>query len=90
MAHIVVQKRRGRPKAKRETEALILQMAEDNSWGYARILGELKKLNIKAVTGNTVKNILKRNGYETGPRRGPGTWDEFITRHAKTMWRLFS
>ena len=34
------------------------------------------------ATRNTVKNILKRNGLETGPKRGPGTWDEFVTRHA--------
>ncbi len=40
--------------------------------GYTRILGELKKIGIESVTRNTVKNILKRNGYETGPKRGPG------------------
>jgi putative transposase len=39
------------------------------------------------VTRNTVKNILKQNGYDVGPKRGPGTWDEFIKRHAKTMWQ---
>jgi len=55
--------------------------------GYTRILGELKKLGIESVTRNTLKNILKRNGYETGPKRGHGTWDEFIKRHAKTMWQ---
>ncbi len=62
-------------------------MATDTGWGYCRILGELKKLGINSVTRNTVKNILKRSGFETGPKRGPGTWDEFITRHAKTMWQ---
>ena len=30
-------------------------------------LGELKKLGIESVTRNTVKNILKRNGFESGP-----------------------
>lgn len=49
--------------------------------------GELKKLGIESVTRNTVKNILKRNGFETGPKRGPGTWDEFLKRHAKSMWQ---
>ncbi len=77
----------GRPRAAEQIEKLILKLAKDNSWGYTRILGELKKIGIESVTRNTVKNILKRNGYETGPKRGPGRWDEFITRHAKTMWQ---
>ncbi len=77
----------GRPRTAEQIEKLILKLAKDNSWGYTRILGELKKLGIESVTRNTVKNILKRNGYEVGPKRGPGTWDEFIKRHAKTMWQ---
>jgi len=77
----------GRPRTAEQIEKLILKLAKDNSWGYTRILGELKKLGIESVTRNTVKNILKRNGYDVGPKRGPGTWDEFIKRHAKTMWQ---
>ncbi len=77
----------GRPRTAEQIEKLILKLARDNSWGYTRILGELKKLGIESVTRNTVKNILKRNGYDIGPKRGPGTWDEFIKRHAKTMWQ---
>ncbi len=77
----------GRPRTAEQIEKLILKLAKDNSWGYTRILGELKKLGIESVTRNTVKNILKRNGYEIGPKRGPGTWDEFLKRHAKTMWQ---
>jgi len=77
----------GRPRTAEQLEKLILKLAKDNSWGYTRILGELKKLGIESVTRNTVKNILKRNGYETGPNRGPGTWDEFLKRHAKTLWQ---
>ena len=56
-------------------------------WGYTRILGEIPKLGIQSVTRNTVKAILKRNGFDTGPKRGPGTWDEFLKQHAKTMWQ---
>ena len=62
-------------------------LAKENGWGYTRILGELKKLGIQLITRNTVKAILKRGGYDTGPNRGPGTWDEFLTRHAKTLWQ---
>ncbi|MFY9255550.1 MAG: integrase core domain-containing protein [Fuerstiella sp.] len=77
----------GRPRTAEQIEKLILKLAKDNGWGYTRILGELRKLGIESVTRNTVKNILKRNGYDPGPKRGPGTWDEFLKRHAKTMWQ---
>jgi putative transposase len=77
----------GRPRTAEDIEKLVLKLAKDNFWGYTRILGELKKLGIESITRNMVKSILKRNGFETGPRRGPGTWDEFLKRHAKTMWQ---
>ena len=79
--------KKGRPRTAEDIEKLILKLAKDTGWGYTRILGELKKLGIESVTRNTVKNILKRNGCETGPERGPGTWDEFLKRHAATMWQ---
>jgi putative transposase len=53
----------------------------------SRALGKLRKLNIRAVSWNTVKNILKENGYDPGPQRGHGTWDEFIKIHAATLWQ---
>ncbi|TWT84570.1 Integrase core domain protein [Planctomycetes bacterium CA13] len=86
------QPKRGRPRTAEQIEKLIVKLAKDTDWGYTRILGELKKLGVQSVTRNTVKNILKRNVYETGPKRAPGMWDEFIKRHAKTMWQcdLFS
>ncbi len=34
-----------------------------------------------------MKNILRRNGYDTGPNRGKCTCDEFLKQHAKTMWQ---
>jgi putative transposase len=80
-------KKSGRPRTESELEKLILKLAKDNSWGYTRILGELRKLGLMSITRNTVKAILKRNGYDIGPKRGPGTWDEFVARHAKTLWQ---
>jgi putative transposase len=80
-------RKKGRPRTAEEIESLILKLAKDTGWGYCRILGELKKLGIQSVSKNTVKNILKRNGFETGPKRGPGTWDEFLKRHASTLWQ---
>ncbi len=81
------QKKRGRPRTAEQIEKLILKLAKDNGWGYTRILGELRKVGVVSITRNTVKAILKRNGYDIGPNRGPGTWDEFLKRHAKTMWQ---
>jgi putative transposase len=50
-------------------------------------MGELKKLGITPPSRNTVKNILKANGLEPGPKRGAGTWDEFLKIHAATLWQ---
>lgn len=77
----------GRPRTKEEIRELIIKFARENDWGYTRILGELKKLGIKPPSRNTVKNILKENGLEPGPKRGAGTWDEFLKIHAASLWQ---
>jgi putative transposase len=79
--------KKGRPRTKEEIRELILKLARENDWGYTRILGELRKLGVKAVSRNTVKNILKENGLEPGPKRGAGTWDEFLKIHAASLWQ---
>jgi putative transposase len=63
------------------------QVGSRDRLGLSRILGELKKLGIQSVSRNTVKNILRGNGDDPGPKRGLGTWDEFITIHASTLWQ---
>jgi putative transposase len=40
----------GRPRTSKEIEQLILKIAAKNAWGYTRILGELKKLNINTLS----------------------------------------
>ena len=77
----------GRRPTAESIRKLILKLARENNWGYTRILGELRKLNIKSVSRNTVKNILKANGLDPGPQRGVGTWDEFLKLHASTLWQ---
>jgi len=32
------------------------------------------------------RRILIENGFDPGPKRGEGTWDDFIRRHIKTLW----
>ena len=78
---------RGRKRTPEQIRRLILNFACENNWSYTHILGELKKLGVGSVSRNTVKNILKANGLDPGPQRGPGTWDEFLKIHAATVWQ---
>lgn len=79
--------KRGRRRTAEDIRKLIIKLAKENEWGYTRILGELRKLNIKSVSRNTVKAILKANGLDPGPQRGRGTWDNFLKIHAATLWQ---
>jgi len=76
----------GRPRTPEAIRELVIRMAQENGWGLGRILGELKKLGIRKVCKSTVRNILKEHGFDPGPKRGEGSWDEFIKMHAKTLW----
>jgi len=75
-----------RPRTEAEIRDLVLRLARETCWGYTRILGELKKLGVRAICRSTVINILKEHGLDPGPQRGLGTWDEFLKRHAATLW----
>jgi putative transposase len=81
----VIRRKSGRPRTPEHIRLLILKLARESGWGYTRILGELKKLNIKVSRG-TVVNILREAGLPTSPERGEATWDQFIQSHAKTLW----
>jgi putative transposase len=77
----------GRRPTALEIRKLIIKLAKETGWGYTRILGELKKLGIECVSRNTVKRVLQANGLDPGPKRGVGTWDEFLKIHAATLWQ---
>jgi len=79
-------RKRGRPRKPEEIRQLIVEMAKATGWGYRRILGELKKLRIRNISRSTIARILQENGFDPGPKRGDGTWHEFIQRHIKTLW----
>jgi putative transposase len=79
-------KKAGRPRTAEEIRELILKLARETGWGYSRLHGELKKLGIRSVSRGTIVNILREHGIEPAPNRGPGTWDEFLKRHAKTLY----
>ena len=75
----------GRPPIHANVTAIILRLAQENGWGYARIQGELKKLGI-TVAINTIKKTLIKNGFHPSPYRTKGDWDLFIKRHMDTLW----
>src|SRR5712691_13234099 len=58
--HWTYPKRRpGRPPIDGEVRELILRLARENtSWGYVRIVGELRKLGIN-VSATLVRNVLR-------------------------------
>lgn len=76
----------GRPRTADEIRALVVRIAKENGWGFSRVLGELAKLGIH-LSRQTVKNIIKAHGLDPGPKRGEGTWDEFLKIHAATLWQ---
>jgi putative transposase len=80
------QRKPGRPRTPDEIREWAVRMARETGWGYSRILGELKKLGIRAIAKSTVKNILKEHGLDPGPKRGEGTWTDFLKRHAATLY----
>ena len=71
----------GRPRIAQDIEQLVCRMARENEWGYARIQGELKKLDI-TISKTSVANILRRNGLPPSPERNGLTWREFLSRNA--------
>ncbi len=78
---------RGRRPTSEQMRRLIVKLGRETGWGYTRILGELKKLGVCYVSRNTVRNILREHGLDPGPKRGIGTWDEFLKIHAATPWQ---
>lgn len=76
----------GRPRKPEEIRQLVIRLANETGWGYKRIHGELKKLGIRNISPSTVSRILKENGFDPGPKRGDGTWHDFVDRHVKTLW----
>jgi putative transposase len=82
----VRRRKRGRPRTPEQICRLIVEMATNTRWGYDRIVGELRKLRIFSVSRATVSRVLQENGFDRGPKRGRGSWHEFVQRHIKTLW----
>jgi len=79
-------KKVGRPPTRKETEQLIVMMAEENElWGCRTIAGEMKKLG-HTVSHTTVYNILMANGIPVDPQRKALSWKKFIQSHMEVTW----
>jgi putative transposase len=79
-------KPKGGQRKPREIRELVLQIATTTGFGYTRIIGELRKLGIKKISRQTVRNILKEEGIEPSPDRTSDSWTEFLKRHGETLW----
>jgi transposase len=78
-------RRPGRPPLLAQTRQLILRLAAENpSWGYKRIHGELVALGI-ALSPSSVWNLLHRHGIEPAPRRASVSWREFLRQQAAAI-----
>jgi putative transposase len=72
----------GRPPIVSQARQLVLRLAAENpSWGYKRIHGELTGLGY-TLSPSTVWNILRRHGIEPVPGRTRLTWREFLRQQA--------
>jgi transposase InsO family protein len=76
----------GRPPLKPKTKTTLLRLARENpSWGYDRIAGELRKLDLE-VSASTVRRVLESAGVPPAPeRRGRRTWAEFMRTQAANL-----
>ena len=80
-------KKPGRPPKSEQTEQLVIRLAEDNSWGYRRIAGEMQKLGHDLCPG-TVRNMFIKNGLPPAPRRKGMSWKQFLQSHLDVAWAM--
>jgi putative transposase len=74
--------RSGRPAIPAGLRALAVQLAAENpTWGYRRIHGELVGLGYQ-IGASTVWKILHRAGIDPSPRRAGPSWTEFLRSQA--------
>lgn len=77
---------KGGQRKPREIRELVIMIAKTTGFGLTRIVGELRKMGIKKISRQTVRNILKEEGMEPVPDRTSDTWEEFLARHKNTLW----
>ncbi len=64
---------------------MVVRLASENRrWGYARIVGECRKLGV-VVSASSVRRILRRRRLGPAPRRGGPSWTQFLRSQAAGM-----
>ena len=59
----------GGQRKPRQIRKLVIEIARVTGFSYREIIGELRKLGIKGISRQTVRNILKEEDIQPGPRR---------------------
>src|SRR5437762_3394530 len=80
-------KPRGNVPLDTELEALIVQLARENTrFGYKKVVGELLKLGYR-VGRSTVRDVLKRHGIQPAPERtrNSSNWRTFLANHKAAL-----
>jgi transposase InsO family protein len=75
----------GRPPIASEVRELVMRLARESpSWGYLRIVGELRRLGI-TVSATSVRNILIKAGLPPAPARDRQLWRRFLQAHGESI-----
>jgi putative transposase len=75
----------GRPPLASSLRTLILRLGRENpTWGYKRIVGELKGLGI-SVSATTVRTVLLQAGLQPAPERSHLSWRMFLRAQAASV-----
>jgi hypothetical protein len=75
----------GRPPLASSLRTLILRLGRENpTWGYKRIVGELKGLGI-SVSATTVRTVLLEAGLQPAPERSHLSWRMFLRAQAASV-----
>ncbi len=79
--------RKGRPATSSELQELLLRLAAENpSWGYSKLHGELLKLGY-TIGRSTVRDILKRQHIAPAPERTKkgGSWSNLLSHYGQQI-----
>ncbi len=80
----------GRPPTSNEIRRLVLRLAAENpTWGYRRIHGELAGL-AHQIASSTVWEILKASGIDPAQERSEVTWSQFLHSQAAVACDFFA
>jgi putative transposase len=79
-----------RPQIDDDVQGLVLRLARENpSWGYRRIVGELRGLGV-TLSASSVRSILIRRGLPPAPERDSDSWRRFLRQRRQRCSHVIS